>query len=138
MENKKRESARAIIIENGEAVLMFRKKKNEFEKFSEYYVCPGGGVEPEETLEETLVRELKEELSIDIKPIKFIGRDENDKTIANFFQCEIIKGEPVLGGEELGRAKNDNYYEIRKVKITDLEDKTVYGLEMIMKAYNNR
>ena len=62
---EKRVSARAIIIENNEVLTMFRRKKKDNGEYKEYYVIPGGGTEENETLEETCIRELKEEYNVD-------------------------------------------------------------------------
>ena len=40
--------------------------KNKGDNFS-YYTLPGGAVEPEETLEEAAIREVKEETGLDVK-----------------------------------------------------------------------
>lgn len=65
----KRISSRAIIIEDNKLLVMFRRKiKNGIKK--EYYVIPGGGLEEGETLEQNVIREIKEEFNIDIKVIK--------------------------------------------------------------------
>ena len=56
----KRVSARAIIIENNKLLVMFRRTiKDGIVK--EYYALLGGGVEGNETLEETVKREMMEE-----------------------------------------------------------------------------
>ena len=78
---EKRVSARAIIIENNQVLTMFRRKKKDDGSYKEYYVIPGGGVEPNETLEETCIRELKEEYNVDIKILGYLGKDEKEKTI---------------------------------------------------------
>jgi len=132
---RKSDSARAVIIEGDEVYLIFRIYKNQDGSYREFYVCPGGGVEDDETLEETVTRELKEELSVDIKIIKYLGKEESEKGVSNYFKCEIINGTPTLGGEELEKNNPDNYYEIRKMKIDDLKDKTVYVYDFILKAY---
>ena len=60
-----------IIKLNGGFTLMHRKDvKNK--PLSEYYVFPGGGLEEGETIEEGVIREIKEEFGIDVKPIKII------------------------------------------------------------------
>ena len=62
MGNETRERASAVIIKDNKILLMKRVKPN-----LEYFVFPGGGVEKNESLDDTLKREVKEELSLDIK-----------------------------------------------------------------------
>lgn len=133
---KKRVSSRGIIIEEDSVYLMFRRKINDKGEKKEYYVVPGGGKKEGETLEENIIRELKEEFNVDIKINEFIGMDENEESIANFFKCEIVKGKPILGSEELERCSDKNYYEPRLVPISDLDTIDVMAKDMILKAYN--
>ena len=133
----KRVSARGIIIEDNEVYLMFRRRILDDGSIKEYYVIPGGGINDNESLEDCLKRELKEELSIDIKINEYLGYNESDNTIAHFYSCSIINGTPSLGGEELERCSESNYYEIRKVKIEDLDNIDVMAKDMIIKAINN-
>ncbi len=128
---KKRVGSRAIIFNGKKVYLMFRRKNGK-----EYYALPGGGVEEGETLEETVKRELKEEFNVDIKILGYLGTNEGDIAMNHFFHCEIVSGTPVLGGEELERNSIDNYYEIRELDIDDIDNYTVYGKEMIIKALN--
>ena len=132
----KRVSSRGIIIENDYVYLMFRRRIKENGEMKEYYVIPGGGINENETLEENVKREVKEEFSVDVKINGYIGKDESEETIANFFSCSIISDTPKLGGEELDRCTESNYYEVRKVKIEDLDKIDVMGKDMIIKAFN--
>lgn len=132
----KRVSSRGIIIENDYVYLMFRRRIKENGEMKEYYVIPGGGINENETLEENVKREVKEVFSVDVKINGYIGKDESEETIANFFSCSIISGTPKLGGEELDRCTESNYYEVRKVKIEDLDKINVMGKDMIIKAFN--
>ena len=88
-----------------------------------------------ETLEENVIREMKEEFSVDVKIEGYLGKDEGEDTIAHFFACSIVNGTPCLGGEELERCTESNYYEIRKVSINDLDKVDILSVDMIMKAY---
>ena len=133
----KRISVRGIIIEDDEVYTIFRRIVNDDNSFKEYYVIPGGGSEKGETLEETLRRELKEELSIDVDIIGYLGCDDNDTSVAHFFKCRIVDGVPMLGGEELERCSRENYYEVRKVNIHNLDNIDMLAKDMVMKAYNN-
>ena len=131
---EKRVSARAIIVNDNEVLTMFRRKKKDDGSFKEYYVMPGGGVEDGESLEQTVIRELKEEYNVDIKIVGYLGCEEREKTLGHMFHCEIVSGVPTLGGPELDRCSEDNYYEIRRVSVNDLDNIDIDGKEFILKA----
>ena len=138
MENKKRISARGIILEGDNLYTMFRRKKKKNGKTKEYYVIPGGGVDEGEDFEKAVLRELKEEFSIDAEIEEYLGVKETGDTVEHFFKCRIINGTPKLGGEELERCSEENYYEIRKVSIKDLDNIDILATDMIMKAYKTQ
>ncbi len=130
---KKRVSSRAIIIEDGKLLAMFRRKIKEDGSVKEYYVIPGGGLEENETLEENVIRELKEEFNVDIEIVKFLSTEEYEDTIANYFLCKIINGTPKLGGEELERMTNENYYEIRYIDLNEIDNYDINAKDIIKK-----
>ena len=59
----------AIIPYKGKIVLI--KRKNE--PYKDYYALPGGIVEYGESVESALIREAKEETSLDVEPYKLVG-----------------------------------------------------------------
>lgn len=128
---KKRVSSRAIIIEDGKLLTMFRRKIKKDGSVKEYYVIPGGGLEENETLEENVIRELKEEFNVDIEVVKFLGTEEYDDTIANYFLCKIVNGIPRLGGEELERMTNENYYEVRYINLNEIDSYDINAKDII-------
>ena len=130
-----RVSSRAIIIENGKVLTMFRRKIKDG-VVKEYYVIPGGGQDECETLEQTVKRELKEELNIDIKVLGFLGNELADTTNSNYFHCEIINGIPQLGGEELERMTKENYYEPQFIEIEKINNLDLFGKAFVYKALN--
>lgn len=130
----KRVSARAIIFDDDYFYALFRRKI-ENDRVQEYYSIPGGGVEGNETLEDTVKRELKEELNVDINLLGFLGSLETDTCIFNYYHAETIKGIPILGGEEALRNCKENYYEIRKINIKDIEKVDILGKEYILNAF---
>lgn len=135
----KKITARAVIIRDNEIVLLYRHrlKKN---KEKEYYALPGGHLEKNETKEECVIREVKEELNIDIKIINFLGIVEKKHKIDYIYNCEWISGNLLLGGEEKEQNNPNNYYEIQKIKLDDLNNIKLYpeNLEIIKKALLER
>lgn len=128
---EKRVSSRAIIIDDNKLLTMFRRKIKSDGTVKEYYVIPGGGLEEGETLEENVIRELKEEFNVDIEVVKFLGTEEYDDTIANYFLCKIVSGTLKLGGEELERMTSENYYEIRYIDLNDIDNYDINAKDII-------
>lgn len=128
---EKRVSSRAIIIEDGKLLAMFRRKVKKDGSIKEYYVIPGGGLEDGETFEENVIRELKEEFNVDIEVVKFLGTEEYDDTIANYFLCKIVNGTPKLGGEELERMTPENYYEVRYINLNEIDNYDINAKDII-------
>lgn len=95
----RRPSVRGIIIRDGKIAMMHSRKYN-------YYKLPGGGIEPEETLEDTLIREVREESGLIVKP----------ETIKEFGYVRRI---------EKGRYEDifiqDNYYFLCETESTVME-----------------
>ena len=80
-----------------------------------------GKIEPQETPEETVIRELKEEIGCEIK-IRGIFGDYQTKTPEGDFLCrtyfaEIIKGEPrILEKNKADRLEYANYDRLLELK----------------------
>ena len=132
----KRISSRVIIFKDNKVLLIFRRKKQENGLFREYYVVPGGGWENNETLEQNAIRELKEELNVEIEITNYVGLDVSKFGCANYFTGKILKGDIKLGGEEQIRNNKENEYLPIFVEISKLNDIDVVGKEYILKAYN--
>ncbi len=132
----KRVSGRAIIIENDEVYLMFRRRIKDGIT-TEYYAIPGGGKEENETIEECVAREIKEEFNLDIEVKELLGTVEDEKNIGYIYNTKLIGGDFKLSGEELERNTPENYYEVRKVNIKDIDKINLFeeNKEMIRKAY---
>ena len=59
---------------------------------------PGGKVEPGETDEQAAVRELREELALEIKPGASLGPAQpiNERYLLRVYAADLLSGEPVL------------------------------------------
>lgn len=88
-----RQTSRALIIEGNKILLM---KRNKFGH--EFYALVGGVIEPGEKPEETVIREVKEETSLEVsEPKLVIIEDAGDVFgIQYIFLCKYLSGEPAL------------------------------------------
>lgn len=95
--NKKTISVVAAVIRDGDRVFATQRGYGEFKDGWEF---PGGKIEPGETAEEALVREIREELDTEISVGKLIDRIEYDYPTFHLsmdcFWCEILSGDLVL------------------------------------------
>ncbi len=67
----------AAIIKNNDHILCMQRGQGKYDYVSYKYEFPGGKVEPGESYEEALKRELKEEMNLDID----IGKDDLFMTV---------------------------------------------------------
>lgn len=105
-----------IIKINGGYAFMHRKNVIKRKNFREYYTFPGGGLEENETLEEGVKREIKEEFGINVKVIKKLYEMYSEKFNQReyFFLCEYESGVFGTGnGPEFSR--NPEYKESRRI-----------------------
>ncbi|MHC1748477.1 MAG: NUDIX domain-containing protein [Cellulosilyticaceae bacterium] len=65
-----RPRAAAIIINEKRELLLLRQRNPQ--TGFEWWTLPGGGMEPEESVIDTIVREVEEECSVSCRPIKLI------------------------------------------------------------------
>ena len=94
MEREIRNSAKALIIRDGKMAAIRIRDANE-----EWYIMPGGGQEPGETLQETVCREVSEELGINVKckELLFVVEGvhgERFHRVDLIFRCEFMNELP--------------------------------------------
>ena len=79
-----RSTAKAIWLENGKILLNRCQNRTG----NVYFALPGGGQRPFETLEETVVREVREETGFSVRPVRLLAVCEEifgDATIRRDF-----------------------------------------------------
>ena len=83
-----------IPMEDGFA-LMHRVGVIKRKDYQEYYTFPGGGLEENETLEQGVIREIKEEFGIDVVVVKKLYEMNSEKFNQKeyFFLCKYVGGE---------------------------------------------
>ncbi len=83
-----------IPMEDGFA-LMHRVGVIKRKDYQEYYTFPGSGLEENETLEQGVIREIKEEFGIDVEVVKKLYEMNSEKFNQKeyFFLCKYVGGE---------------------------------------------
>ncbi|OGO41458.1 MAG: hypothetical protein A2Z04_06870, partial [Chloroflexi bacterium RBG_16_57_9] len=85
----------AIVVREGKVLLAQRRD----EPFKGYWDTPGGFLEPGEHPEQGVIREIKEETGLDIRPTYLIGMyidtygEDGDYTLNIYYLAEIVGGE---------------------------------------------
>jgi len=96
-----RETARGVIFQDDNFLFIRRTRQNSEGGIDTWLSIPGGGLDPEETPEQAVVREMKEELGIDvnIKSLLVIQDVPSDESRHYYFLCTIRSGEPHIQEE---------------------------------------
>lgn len=112
-----------IINDEGKIFLAKRGKKAKNERGR--WEFPGGTIEFGDTLRNTVIREMKEELGIEIEPgyqlhaIDHLIPDEKQHWVASAFISKIVKGTPkILEPEKCDAIGWYGFEEVKKMDVT--------------------
>lgn len=99
MQIKKKVSTIIVVNENSEILVLKRAPGNR--SFADYWNFPGGGVEPNETIETAAVRELQEEagLVVSEKDLTYFEVSSLPKLIVHHFMTNRFQGEVEINWE---------------------------------------
>lgn len=115
--------AGAIIIKNEKMLLLHRASKD-------WYELPGGKLEQDEDVEDTVVRELKEELSVDIEIESKFGEmdfvQDEKHFLYKWYIAHIINNSKVVIPNE----ESETHDHFKWIKLTGLDK---YSLSPNMK-----
>lgn len=117
-------SVRGIVNYNDKIVLIHRIKTKDDGTVRDYYVTPGGKIEENESHEEALRREIKEELGIEIEIkdlcLELDDRNYND-SFQYFYNCNYKAGELGTGdGPEF--TDKENYKGVFEIVLVDKKE----------------
>src|SRR5687767_3822175 len=87
--------AAALVFDRGKLLITQRRPDDHLPNLWEF---PGGKVEPSETFEHCLIREIREELAIEISVhdlVEDLTHAYPEKTVRlRFYHCRLLSGEP--------------------------------------------
>jgi 8-oxo-dGTP pyrophosphatase MutT (NUDIX family) len=115
-----RDRAAILIVRKGRLLLMRRRKAGD-----DYYALPGGKIEPGESPEQAAVREILEETSLRVTIDRPLGTLRNEGRTEHYFLAGEVRGRVRLGGPELERCCEENFYELEWVAAGDLPALTI-------------
>ncbi len=118
----KRPSARGIIIKNNKIILVYSEKEK-------YYKFPGGGIKENEDMKTALIREVREEVGLNVIPVSVkefgsVMRRQNSNYSANtIFEQEnfyfLCNTENQIYEQELDDYEREAEFSLRIVDIDD-------------------
>lgn len=123
----------SVVLVKGTKILLLKSRYSS----GEFYLLPGGGIEGFETVEETAIRETKEETGYDIKIEKLLYLSEWIEKKRNKNVLYIIFLGNIIGGKETHLKdpclEKGNIQAIEWIEIKDLNKIKFYPKEIIKK-----
>ncbi len=128
------------VIRNQEGKYLVLKRSEREIAYPGMYTFPGGKVEDNDTVEETLIKEAKEEADLELKPGKILLKDKSfirpdEQTVKVFsYLCEVR--------DVSGLKISDDFTDYKWVTLEDLKSISHVGIEDELiqadKLYNSK
>ena len=104
----------AVVILSADRILLIHR----FKHGREYYIIPGGGVEPGETVEQAALREIREETGLEIQLDGKLWEYVNQGHPETYFLATRFSGLLGLGGPELAEQSAENIFQLESVELS--------------------
>ena len=116
------------IIRRGDRLLVIQRSQSVRSPLT--WCFPGGHIEPGETQPEALVREMREELHVDVRPDRYLTTQvkRGGALVLHCWFATVIRGEPTANPAEIAEAVWMTPEEIRR------KDGVLDGTTAILKA----
>ena len=125
-------TATAIITSPPDKILLIKRRTV---PFRDYWALPGGRVDPGETVEQTMVREVKEETGLDVAIVSKIG-DYHEQGVQDGVEydyypaCFLVK---TVGGEI--KKQESEIEEIKLFSLSDVPEAMAFEHAQMIKDY---
>lgn len=117
-----------IVNDKQETLLLKRSLKSK--NGSGFWAQPGGRVEYGERIEDAVIREVKEEIGVDIELKEFLGFVEHIFTPEKEHWITFNYLAKIIGGEEKN-VEPEKHDEIRWFKLNELPENLTYTIEAV-------
>ncbi|MFD2176010.1 NUDIX domain-containing protein [Veronia pacifica] len=116
-----------VFISDNKRILLIKRSKGN----REYWVFPGGGVEPDESLDEAVRRETFEETSFVIEEATPIFSINNNVRHEHFYTARTVEFTPQLSpcGPEFTAQNRLNSYDLKWIDISEMTSLDVFPSE---------
>ena len=100
----------AAIIPFGNNIILMRRERGYGKNKQIYYTIPGGGREDGEKIDETTIREMKEELGIEVEIVELMYKLDTVRRMQYIFLGKYVSGKLGTGeGEEFQDVDYNKY-----------------------------
>lgn len=116
------------VIRNANGRYLVLKRRDDEIAYPGRYTFPGGKVEGNETIVETLVREVREETGLKMKPAKLLLKDKtylrSDGQTSKFFSylCEVEQDTPIILSKDFTDARWVSPKELASLEHVGIEE----------------
>lgn len=113
-----REKRAAVgIIRHGEETLLIRRKFFPGDPWAGHIAFPGGHVHANETVEQGLLREIREEVELELAEFQIIGKME---PLHPFRAPDLLVYPMIIDADDLGKARSGP--EVDDIKVVNIRD----------------
>ncbi len=95
---RERKRAAAVIVRDGRVLMVHERSRRS--GGGEWWTLPGGGVEPGETTEEALRREVFEETGLVVSAARHVLEMPYPSGMTSVFSVDVADGEPRVGVDD--------------------------------------
>jgi 8-oxo-dGTP diphosphatase len=138
----------AVIRNNEGKYLVLKRSKREI-AYPGMYTFPGGKIEDNDTVEETLIKEAEEEASLNLKPGKILLKDKSfirpdGQTVKVFsYLCEVENSDNIKISDDFTDYKWVSFEDLKNISHVGIEDELLqaeklYKLSIALKELNTK
>ena len=137
------------VIRNNEGKYLVLKRSEREIAYPGMYTFPGGKVEDNDTIEETLVKEAKEEANLDLKPGKILLKDKSfirpdNQTVKVFsYLCKVENSDNIKISDDFTDYKWVSFEDLKNISHVGIEDELLqaeklYKLNIPLETLNTK